>query len=67
MIEYEKVFCPDLNYGPDIFDYPGLDRGNVALVVVRHEQFIAKIQPLDDCVGLAGFFDGFICPAASDQ
>jgi hypothetical protein len=31
---------------------------------VRPDQFIAKIQPLDDYASLAEFFDGFMCPTA---
>lgn len=67
LIDYEKVFCPDLRNGPDIFDHRRLDRYHGALVVVRPDQFIAKIQPLDDYASLAEFFDGFMCPNARVQ
>jgi phenol 2-monooxygenase len=43
--------------GPDIFDHRGIDRQNGALLIVRPDRFIAKVQPLDDVLGLAAFFD----------
>ena len=63
LIDYEKVFCPDLKSGTDIFDHRGIDRQHGALVIVRPDQFIAKVQPLDDFAGLARFFDGVLLPA----
>lgn len=47
LTDYEKVFCPDLKHGPDIFDLRGIDRERGALVVVRPDQFIAAVLPLD--------------------
>ncbi len=47
LTDYEKVFCPDLRQGPDIFDRRGIDRDRGALVVVRPDQFIAAVLPLD--------------------
>src|SRR5690606_27973870 len=35
LLDYEKVFAPDLKNGPDIFDLRGIDRARGALVVVR--------------------------------
>jgi hypothetical protein len=46
LTDYEKVFCPDLKHGPDIFDLRGIDRSRGALVVVRPDQFIAAVLPL---------------------
>ncbi len=46
LIDYEKVFCPDLDRGPDIFDLRGVDRERGALVVVRPDQYIAAVLPL---------------------
>lgn len=61
--DYEKIFAPDLRNGPDIFDARGIDRTRGALVVVRPDQYIAHVLPLDAHQALAGFFAGFMQPA----
>jgi hypothetical protein len=58
------VFCPDLKNGPDIFDLRGMDRRHGALVVVRPDQYIAHVLPLDAHDELARFFAPFMRPAA---
>ncbi|HEX6017700.1 MAG TPA: FAD-binding monooxygenase [Burkholderiaceae bacterium] len=60
LIDYEKVFCPDLKSGADIFDLRGVDRAQGALVVVRPDQYIAHVLPLDAHQALAAFFGGFM-------
>lgn len=62
LIDYEKLFCADLKYGPDIFDLRGVDRTQGALMVVRPDQYIAHVLPLDQHAALAAFFDGFMLP-----
>ena len=64
--DYEKAFCPDLKAGPDIFDLRGIHRDRGALVVVRPDQYIAQVLPLDGYQALVEFFSGFMlpCPAA---
>jgi len=57
--DYEKVFCPDLR-GDDIFDLRGIDRERGALVIVRPDQHVAHVLPLDDHASLAAYFDGFM-------
>jgi len=47
LIDYEKIFCPDPRPGRDIFDLRGIDRVRGALVVVRPDQHIAAVLPLD--------------------
>jgi phenol 2-monooxygenase len=56
--DYEKMFCPHLKSGVDIFDLRGIDREKGALVVVRPDQYVAAVLPLDDYEGLAGYFTG---------
>ena len=63
LIDYEKVFCPDLKNGVDIFDLRGIDRRQGALVVVRPDQYIADVLPLHAHQALAEFFAGFMLPA----
>lgn len=60
--DYEKVFCPDLKNGPDIFDLRGVNRDKGALVIVRPDQYIAHVLPLDAHQDLASFFAGFMLP-----
>ncbi|MDB4212284.1 FAD-dependent monooxygenase [Ascidiaceihabitans sp.] len=60
LMDYEKAFCPDLKTGPDLFDLRGIDRAKGALIIVRPDQFIAKVQPLGDFEGIAQFFDGVL-------
>ncbi|WP_332813931.1 FAD-binding monooxygenase [Ramlibacter sp.] len=60
--DHEKVFCPDLKHGPDIFDLRGVDRGQGVLVVVRPDQYVAHVLPLDAHQELAAFFAAFMRP-----
>lgn len=58
--DYEKVFCPDLKMGADIFDLRGVDRDQGCMVVVRPDQYIAHVLPLEDINELAAFFARFM-------
>jgi phenol 2-monooxygenase len=58
--DYEKMFCPDLKAGQDIFDMRGIDRKGGCMVVVRPDQYVAHVLPLDAHAELAAFFDGFM-------
>jgi phenol 2-monooxygenase (NADPH) len=58
--DYEKMFCADPNRGADVFSLRGVDRERGCLVVVRPDQYVAHILPLDDHAGLAAFFDRFM-------
>jgi phenol 2-monooxygenase len=57
--DYEKMFCVDLTEGKDIFDMRGIDRAQGCMVVVRPDQYIAHILPLDAHAEISEFFDGF--------
>ena len=61
--DYEKMFCPDLKSGNDIFTVRGIDRERGCMVVVRPDQFVAHVLPLDGGAQLAAFFDGFMLQA----
>jgi phenol 2-monooxygenase/3-hydroxybenzoate 4-monooxygenase len=63
LCDHEKVFCPDLRNGPDIFDLRGIDRQKGALIVVRPDQYVAHVLPLDAHQVLAAFFAGFMLPS----
>jgi phenol 2-monooxygenase/3-hydroxybenzoate 4-monooxygenase len=59
--DYEKVFAPDLkNPAADIFDLRGVDRERGALVLVRPDQYVAHVLPLDAHQALADFFAAFM-------
>ncbi|OOG56127.1 FAD-binding monooxygenase [Polaromonas sp. C04] len=56
LIDYEKAYCPDVKNGPDIFDLRGIDREKGAVVVVRPDQYVSHILPLDAHDELTTFF-----------
>jgi phenol 2-monooxygenase len=60
LIDYEKAFSPDLERGPDIFVARGVSRGQGAIVVVRPDQYVANVLPLDAHDELAAFFGSFL-------
>jgi phenol 2-monooxygenase len=55
LIDYEKMFCPDPNRD-DIFDLRGVDRETGCIVVVRPDQYVSQVLPLDGHEALANFF-----------
>jgi phenol 2-monooxygenase len=63
LIDYEKVFTPDLKNGRDIFDLRGIDRKSGCIVVVRPDQYVAHVLPIDADGELSAFFDAFMRPA----
>ena len=60
LVDYEKMFCPDLKGGGDIFDMRGIDRQQGCMVIVRPDQYVAHVLPLNGFGELAAFFDGFM-------
>nr|BCE30652.1 phenol 2-monooxygenase [Bradyrhizobium diazoefficiens] len=62
LLDYEKMFCPDFKSGHDVFAMRGIDRKAGCMVVVRPDQYVANVLPLDDLAGLASYFDGFMLP-----
>ena len=62
LIDYEKMFCADLAGGNDIFTRRGIDRDRGAIVVVRPDQYVAHVLPLDAYAQLAEFFAGVMNP-----
>jgi phenol 2-monooxygenase (NADPH) len=59
LVDYEKAFSPDVG-GADIFDLRGVNRRQGAIVVVRPDQYVANVLPLDAHDDLAGFFGRFL-------
>jgi 2-polyprenyl-6-methoxyphenol hydroxylase-like FAD-dependent oxidoreductase len=60
--DYEKIFCPNLKGGADIFDMRGIDRARGCAVIVRPDQYVANVLPLDDHTGISAFFAKFMLP-----
>lgn len=58
--DYEKIFCAELNGEQDIFDVRGINRKQGCLVIVRPDQYVAQVLPLNARQDLADFFDGFM-------
>ncbi|HEX4410703.1 MAG TPA: FAD-binding monooxygenase [Xanthobacteraceae bacterium] len=60
--DFEKMFCADVKSGNDIFTMRGIDRNAGCMIVVRPDQYIAHVLPLDGFEQLAAYFDGFMLP-----
>ncbi|MFM6992470.1 MAG: 3-hydroxybenzoate 4-monooxygenase, partial [Rhodoferax sp.] len=58
--DHEKVFGVDHKGVGDIFDLRGIDRKKGALVVVRPDQYVANVLPLDAYKELSAFFGQFL-------
>ena len=66
--DYEKAFCALAGLNPNeagqsIHALREIDRERGCLVVVRPDQYIAHILPLDATDALAAFFGGFMLDA----
>jgi phenol 2-monooxygenase len=61
--DYEKIFCADPRGGHDIFAMRGIERDKGCMVVVRPDQYVAHMLPLDGHAALAAYFDGFMLRA----
>ena len=66
LIDHEKVFCADPGSG-DIFDLRGIARDAGCVVVVRPDQYVAHVLPLDAQDELAAFFAGILKPPAKSH
>jgi phenol 2-monooxygenase len=63
--DYEKLFCAELRGEDDIFARRGIDRADGCIVIVRPDQFVASVLPLDGMSDLAAFFDRFLISAST--
>ncbi len=66
LVDYEKAYSPDLKNGPDIFDLRGIDRAGGAIVIVRPDQYVAHVLPLDAQGELSRFFEKFLLSVGSE-
>ena len=63
--DHEKAFCVDHKGEGDIFDMRGIDRDRGCMIVVRPDQYIAHVLPLDGFDELARFFEGVFLPVSA--
>ncbi len=61
--DYEKAFCALDEASRSVFNLRGINREQGCLVIVRPDQYIAHILPLDATDELAAYFDGFMLDA----
>ena len=61
----EKVFCVDHKLGDDIYEMRGVDRTTGCMIVVRPDQYVAHVLPLDAFDALSEFFDGVLTPVGA--
>ncbi|MBK6658963.1 MAG: FAD-dependent monooxygenase [Proteobacteria bacterium] len=60
LCDYEKAYCVDGRGGRDIFELRGIDRARGCMVVVRPDQYVAHVLPLQAHEELAAFFARFM-------
>lgn len=58
--DHEKVFCVDHKGQGDIFEMRGIDRDKGCMVIVRPDQYIAHVLPLDAFAEVSALFEGFL-------
>ena len=56
--DHEKVFCVDHKGVGDIFEMRGINRETGCMIVVRPDQYVAHVLPLDGYDALSQFFAG---------
>jgi phenol 2-monooxygenase len=58
--DHEKVFCTDHKGAGNIYDMRGIDRQQGCMIVVRPDQYVAHVLPLNATGELAAFFAGVL-------
>jgi phenol 2-monooxygenase len=66
LIDYEKMFCPDPK-AEDIFDLRAVNRETGCMVLVRPDQYVSAIVPLNGYEALADFFARILIDATPDR
>ena len=60
LLDYEKAYCANPTSGQDIYSMRMVDRDDGCLVIVRPDQYVAAVLPLDAFDELSSFFDDFM-------
>ncbi|MFK4754207.1 MULTISPECIES: FAD-dependent monooxygenase [Oceanospirillaceae] len=63
--DHEKVFCADhrpesSGGGKNVYDMRGINKEQGCIVIVRPDQYVADVLPLDDYASLTAFFNGVL-------
>ena len=58
----EKIICSDYSQNRDFFDLRKIHRWHRCMVIVRPDQYIANVLPLDATSDISDFFSGFMVP-----
>ena len=58
--DHEKIFCVDHKGAGDIYDMRGIHRERGCLIVVRPDQYVANVLPLDGFAELSAYFAGVL-------
>ncbi|OAG37359.1 hypothetical protein AYO21_08436 [Fonsecaea monophora] len=69
MRDLHKVFVDDEHYNSGhghAYEKYGVDPDKGATVIVRPDQYVSKVLPIDDTAGIGRFFDGF-CVSHQEQ
>lgn len=61
--DHEKVFCVDHKGRADFFEMRRINREKGCVVVLRPDQYVAHVLPLDGHGELAAFFGAFLVAA----
>jgi len=56
LMDHEKIFCVDHKGAGNIYDMRGIDRERGCIIVVRPDQYVANVLPLDGFETLSSFF-----------
>lgn len=68
LVDYEKAYSSMLHTDePDVYDRRGIDREAGALVVVRPDQYVAQVLPLDAIGELEQYFGAFLIDALAPK
>ncbi len=65
--DYEKAFCALDGASKNIYAMRRINQDSGCLVVVRPDQYIAHVMPIDDTAALAKFFAGFMLENAASM
>jgi phenol 2-monooxygenase len=60
LCDYEKVFCADLKRGEDLFEMRGIERSTGCMVIVRPDQYVGHVLPLEARDALSAYFAGIL-------
>ena len=59
VVDYEKVFCA-IEGDDDVFDLRGINRQKGCIVIIRPDQYIADIRPINAMLSLHLTFGGIL-------